>query len=67
MSSNKEHRENFNQEGIPSFLTGGGEMGELVRATDWSKTALGSPEFWPQSLKTAVSIMLHNKIGMYIA
>jgi hypothetical protein len=35
----------------PSWLRGGGEMGELIRSTDWSKTLLGSVEGWPQSLR----------------
>ncbi|MBC7494305.1 MAG: hypothetical protein H7221_04795, partial [Flavobacterium sp.] len=38
------------------FLSGGGEMGKLIRSKDWSKTALGLPDTWPQSLRTAVSI-----------
>jgi PAS domain S-box-containing protein len=49
------------------FLSGGGEMGELIRQTDWSKTPLGDPETWSQSLRTAVGIMLNNPFGMYIA
>jgi PAS domain S-box-containing protein len=49
------------------FLAGGGEMGRLIRAKDWSKTSLGGPATWPQSLRTAVSIMLDNPFGMYIA
>ncbi|WP_432671738.1 PAS domain S-box protein [Flavobacterium sp. SM2513] len=56
---------------IPSnntyFLQGGGEMGTLIRAKDWSATPLGSPENWPQSLRTMVSVMLNNPFGMYIA
>jgi len=32
------------------FLRGGGEMGELIRAKDWGKTALGEAADWPQSL-----------------
>jgi PAS domain S-box-containing protein len=52
---------------IPAFLTGGGEMGELIRSFDWSKTAIGSPETWPQSLRIAVRIMLDCPFGMYIA
>jgi PAS domain S-box-containing protein len=59
--------ENLHHHSVPSFLAGGGEMGKLIRSFDWNKTSLGSPGSWPQSLKTAVSIMLHNKIGMYIA
>jgi hypothetical protein len=34
-------------------------MGELMRVHDWSKTRLGSPEFWPQSLRTSVSTCLN--------
>ena len=43
------------------FLAGGGEMGERMRAFDWTKTALGPPQHWPQSLKTAVRIMLTSR------
>ncbi len=49
------------------FLVGGGEMGELVRSTDWSKTPVGPVDNWPQSLRTAVSIMLNAHFPMYIA
>ncbi len=49
------------------FLSGGGEMGEQIRAKDWSKTTLGDPENWPQSLRTMVAVMLDNPFGMYIA
>ncbi len=49
------------------FLSGGGEMGKLIRNTDWSKTPLGEPKKWPQSLRTMVSVMLNNPFGMYIA
>jgi hypothetical protein len=49
------------------FLAGGGAMGELIRAKDWSKTSLGDPSTWPQSLCTMVAMMLDNPFGMYIA
>jgi PAS domain S-box-containing protein len=49
------------------FLSGGGEMGKLIRAKDWSKTSLGDPKDWPQSLRTMVAVMLDNPFGMYIA
>lgn len=49
------------------FLSGGGEMGTLIRAKDWGSTALGDPSTWPQSLRTMVSVMLDNPFGMYIA
>jgi PAS domain S-box-containing protein len=48
------------------FLAGGGEMGELIRNKDWRKTSLGSPEFWPQSLRTALSIVLNSRFPMFI-
>ncbi|MGC4043009.1 MAG: GAF domain-containing protein [Armatimonas sp.] len=35
-----------------------GEMAELVRGFDWSVTPLGPMESWPQSLKTAVQMVL---------
>lgn len=49
------------------FLAGGGEMGALIRAADWSKTSLGDPKGWPQSLQTMVAVMLESPFGMYIA
>ena len=49
-----------------SFLAGGGEMGERARALDWASTPVGSPEQWPQSLKTAVSICLGSRYPIVI-
>jgi signal transduction histidine kinase len=43
------------------LFAGKGEMAGLIRATDWSKTALGPIEAWPQSLRTAVSICLDSR------
>jgi len=48
------------------FLAGGGEMGALTRAYDWSATPLGKPEAWPQSLRTAVRILLNTNHPMFI-
>ena len=48
-------------------LAGGGEMGALMRATDWSQTPFGPVETWPQSLRTAVSIMLESRFAMVVA
>ncbi len=48
------------------FLAGGGEMGERVRALDWSKTPLGPIEQWPQSLKTSISICLNSRFPILI-
>ncbi|MDQ2843550.1 MAG: PAS domain-containing protein [Acidobacteriota bacterium] len=48
------------------FLAGGGEMGALMRSFDWSQSPLGPPEFWPQSLKTSVSICLNSRFPIII-
>jgi PAS domain S-box-containing protein len=48
------------------FLSGGGEMGELMRTKDWSDTPVGTPDQWPQSLRTALSIILHAKFPMFL-
>ncbi|MBN9683876.1 MULTISPECIES: ATP-binding protein [unclassified Corallococcus] len=45
-------------------FAGGGEMGELVRALDWSRTPLGPSRDWPVSLKTMVGVVLHNRFPM---
>jgi signal transduction histidine kinase/AmiR/NasT family two-component response regulator len=50
-----------------SVLAGGGEMGALMRSMDWSRTAVGPVETWPQSLRTALSILLETGFPMYIA
>jgi len=42
-------------------------MGARMRAFDWSETPLGAPGTWPQSLKTAVHIMLTSRFAMWMA
>jgi signal transduction histidine kinase/DNA-binding response OmpR family regulator len=48
------------------WLVGGGEMGDLVRAKEWSSTPLGPRETWPQSLRTAVSLCLSSNFPINI-
>lgn len=48
------------------FLGDGGEMGRLIRAYDWAGSPIGAPESWPQSLKTAVRLMLTSRHPMFI-
>jgi PAS domain S-box-containing protein len=43
------------------WLVGGGEMGALIRSKEWAATPLGPIERWPQSLRSAVSILLPSK------
>ncbi|HET9053993.1 MAG TPA: PAS domain S-box protein, partial [Cyclobacteriaceae bacterium] len=42
------------------------EMGNLIRAKDWSRTPLGLIHTWPQSLITTLSIILHSKFPMFL-
>jgi hypothetical protein len=44
------------------FLDGGGELGALIRAHDWSASGLGAPSGWPQGLRTAVRLLLNRNI-----
>ena len=53
-------------ETVGDFLGGGGEMGALTRGFDWSKTSLGSPETWPQSLRVTVRLVLTSRHPMFI-
>ena len=49
-----------------AFLERGGEMGARMRAFDWTATPLGSPQQWPQSLKTIVRILLDSRYAMWM-
>jgi diguanylate cyclase (GGDEF)-like protein/PAS domain S-box-containing protein len=48
----------------PNRPVGGGEMGALIRAYDWSATSLGPLAAWPQSLKTTIDNLLHSPVPM---
>jgi signal transduction histidine kinase len=41
-------------------------MGALMRAFDWTRSPLGPPESWPQSLRTAARLLLNSRHPMYI-
>ncbi|MCA1854965.1 PAS domain-containing protein [Massilia oculi] len=49
------------------FLSGGGQMGAMMRAHDWSVSPLGHPRGWPQALRTTVGLMLNSKFPMFVA
>ncbi len=66
MESNTKIESPGDRSGTPALraadvVVGGGQMGELIRALDWSKTPLGPIESWPQSLRSALSILLPSK------
>ena len=49
------------------FLAGGGKVGALMRAHDWSTSPLGPPDTWPQSLRSVVGLLLQSQFPMFVA
>ena len=54
------------RDAVSDFLAGGGEMGARTREFDWSKTPLGPPQTWPQSLRVTVRLVLTSRHPMFI-
>ena len=50
-----------------NFLIAGGKTGALMRAHDWSASPLGHPQAWPQSLTSAVGLLLSSASPMFVA
>jgi PAS domain S-box-containing protein len=48
------------------FLTGGGELAELIAVFDWSATPLGPLGTWPQHIKSVVSLILRSPVPMVL-
>jgi len=48
------------------FLSGGGEMGALMRAYNWESSPVGGADKWPQSLLTTLGILLNSKFPMFL-
>lgn len=48
------------------FYTGNGEMASLIRNKDWQGHSLGPIENWPQSLITALRIIIRSSYPMFI-
>src|ERR1700733_8353272 len=48
------------------LLAGGGELGALMRAMDWSRTSLAQLQMWPQALRTSVRILLTSRQPMFV-
>src|SRR3981189_1258933 len=57
---------NINKPVSADFLAGGGEMGALTRAYDWSASPMDPPDTWPQSLRTTLRILLNTNHPMFI-
>jgi signal transduction histidine kinase len=50
----------------PDFLAGGGEMGALMRAKDWSQTPLGPVETWSPTLRMMTGFLLANRFPLLL-
>ncbi|GAA0578072.1 SpoIIE family protein phosphatase [Paractinoplanes ferrugineus] len=48
-------------------FAGGGDVGRQLAEVAWEQTPLGPPRAWPQSLRTAVSILLSSRFPMWMA
>ncbi|USX54681.1 SpoIIE family protein phosphatase [Lentzea sp. HUAS12] len=53
--------------GLADVFAEGGEIGRDLAAVDWAATPLGPPDGWPQSLQTAVGILLSSRFSMWMA
>ena len=51
---------------VTGLFSGGGELGALMAAKDWSQTPLGPVESWPQNLRTCVRIVLTSRQPMFV-
>ena len=52
---------------MADFPVGGGSVGALMRAHDWSRSPLGPPESWPNALRTVVGLMVQSQFPMFVA
>ncbi len=48
------------------WLVGGGEMGDLIRQADWSRTPLGAMAVWPESLRTSLGLCLSSPLPLAV-
>ena len=53
--------------GTAGFFAADEEVGRDMAAVDWAATPLGPPGCWPQSLQTAVGVLLSSKFPMWMA
>jgi len=51
---------------MPGFLAGDGEMASLMRTKDWSATPLGPVETWSPSLRMMTTFLLANRFPLLL-
>ncbi len=49
------------------IISGGGEMGDIIRGFAWESTDLGAMESWPPALVTAIRITLASPVPAYLS
>lgn len=45
-----------------NFLSTAGEMGEIFRSYPWDQMPIGTPDSWPQSLRTSLGFVLNSTL-----
>ena len=55
------------ESGAARLFAADAEVGRDLTAVDWAATPLGLPGSWPQSLQTAVDILLSSRFSMWMA
>jgi signal transduction histidine kinase/CheY-like chemotaxis protein len=48
-------------EALEHFFPGESQMAQLMRSLDWTRTEVGAPENWPETLRTSVQICLASR------
>src|SRR5215510_10753933 len=51
---------------VKHWLSGGGEMGAMIRALDWSQTPIGPIASWSPSLRMMVRFLLANRFPLLL-
>jgi PAS domain S-box-containing protein len=63
MDQNGEHSDG---ETLADIFPGTSEMARVMRARDWSATALGDPRGWPDALKIPLRMLLTTRFEMWL-
>jgi PAS domain S-box-containing protein len=50
-----------------AFLAGDSSLARQIREADWSRSPLGPPQQWPQSLRSVVNVLLGSAFPMFVA
>jgi signal transduction histidine kinase len=51
---------------VADLFEEGGEMGDLMRAIDWSRTPVGPTSTWSQAFRTMVGLLLRNRFPLLL-